>query len=173
MRPPPIRAALTAVCAALLLTGCWAPMPPRADYPTPKVTPPAGMTAVEWAWFGFAMPSEWQLRTGSGSTNHWVDSTGATRASADITTILECPSKTRPEPLQTGITNRASISGTAPLRVPGAAGGFRYELTGDPEGPRSELHAWLPNCEKQLWITVFDESPTVDRIAETIVAQQD
>lgn len=173
MRLPPTRAlpALTLICAALLLSGCWMPSPRTTDYPTPKISAPSGMTAVEWAWFGFALPSEWKSRSSS-TTTYWVDSSGARRASAGIGTILDCPSRSKPEPLQTGITNRADVSDTSPLRVKGAGGGFRYELTGDPEGPRSELHVWLPNCEKELWITVFDESETVDEIAETIVAQQ-
>lgn len=174
MRLPPTRAVsiLTLVCSSLLLSACWVPTPPKADYPTPKVKAPSGMTAVEWSWFGFALPSDWQSRSSSTST-YWADSAGDTRASAGISTILECPSKTKPEPLQTGITNRASVSGTSPLRVPGAAGGFRYELTGDPQGPRTELHAWLPNCEKELRLTIFAEPDTADRIADTIIAQQD
>jgi hypothetical protein len=157
---------------AVLLAGCWMPPPRPSGYPTPKITPPAGMSAVEWAWFSFALPSDWKPES-TGYDQKWVDGSGDTRASASVTTIMDCPSRTTPGPLATGITARADITGTGPLRVPGAGGGWRYELTGDPMGPRSQLHAWLPNCEKELWIAVFAEPGTVQRIAGTIVAQQD
>jgi hypothetical protein len=144
----------------------------RDDIPYPAISPPPGMKPVAWSYFGFGVPAEWREHSSGGSTTTWTDSVRIT-LSGGVYTILDCPARDRPEPLPVDMTERGiRLDKAVPLTVQGAAGGWRYDLTGGDQGEQTMVQVWLPNCEKRLSIRIYAPRDVADRIVPTLVAQE-
>jgi hypothetical protein len=144
----------------------------RDDIPYPAISPPPGMKPVAWSYFGFGVPAEWREHHAGGSTTTWTDSAGIT-LSGGVYTILDCPARDRPAPLPADMTERGvRLDRAVPLTVRGAAGGWRYDLTGGGQRDQTMVHVWLPNCEKRLNIRIYAPRDVADRIVSTLIAQE-
>jgi hypothetical protein len=183
MRRPLIISLVLAVVAAFIAFWGWSMTQRfrdflRPDIPYPTISPRPGMEPVSFSYFGFGVPAEWDDDNAGGPTTTWSDSAGRVAMSADVSTILKCPDRTRPDPLPDGMAGRKLRLGKAvPLTVPGAAGGWRYDVTG-PGGPnpadgdQTMVRVWLANCEKQLNMNIYAAPGVADRIVATLIARE-
>ncbi|MBC6459033.1 hypothetical protein [Actinomadura sp. HBU206391] len=144
----------------------------RDDIPYPAISAPPGMKPVAWSYFGFGVPAEWREEHSDGPSTTWTDPAGIT-LSGGVYTILHCPARDRPEPLPATMTERGiRLDKAVPLTVKGAAGGWRYDLTGGVRGDQTMVQVWLPKCEKRLTLDIYASRGVADRIIGTLVAQE-
>ncbi|MFC9895982.1 hypothetical protein ACFVMC_20025 [Nocardia sp. NPDC127579] len=121
--------------------------------------------------FGWGVPLDWREESDNGTYLYY--SAAGIMASASVSTLLECPDGRAAPSLGDWESRLGTVDTAVALQVPGSGGGWRYRLSGGTQGPATVLRAWLPNCQRELWITVYGAIGTADRIAATIVAQQD
>ncbi|MFI6869357.1 hypothetical protein [Nocardia sp. NPDC050406] len=122
------------------------------------------------SYFGWAVPSEWRQESDNGAYTYYSATTIA--ASATVSTLTACRDPATAPTLDDWTTRLGTPTQTSPLSIPGAAGGWRYNMSGGTQAPATVLLTWLPNCEHELWITVYTDD-AADRIIPTIVAQQE
>jgi hypothetical protein len=167
-------AALVATLVATLATSGCAGLPGAGGgvpYPTPSPGP--GMKAVSWSHFGFGVPREWR-KSKERENTYWHDGAGKRRLYAEV--LTGCGDAAKPErPLPKlasyGSDGPLRLEGTAKFRVSGAAGGWRYELTGSGGERRTVLNAWIRGCDKEIWLVITASERDADRIADSVVAQ--
>ncbi|WP_329236190.1 hypothetical protein OG417_31350 [Actinoallomurus sp. NBC_01490] len=155
----------------LVSSGCSGLRVGGEDAPFPTISPPGGMKAVSWKNFAFAVPGEWREETDGNGGHHWRDASGETVMTAGYSTMSHCPKEADLRRSE-GDTN---VTGYAPLRVPGAAGGARivFDRPSYDVNDATNLLAWLKDCQTELAIEVYATGSVVDDIASSIVAQAD
>lgn len=167
-----VAAGLCAAITATATAGC-ALLGTGDDIPYPTISPRPGMKAVSWSYFGFGVPAEWRQRGGT-EINYWDDAAGERRLYAEVFTGCgdrRRPDRTLPKLATGGSETPLRVQDTGRFTVPGAAGGWRYELAGTGGERRTALNAWLKGCEKEIWLVVSAPDDVADKIAETVVAE--
>lgn len=160
---------VTALACVMAAAGCA--LDPFRDVPYPTISPRPGLKPASMSYFGWGVPDDWQEET-SNSTLYFHDHSGALVSTGDVFSITTCPATSGAPPLTPYNANRGRVAGGGPLAVPGARAGWRFELTGGPNGDSTLLTAWLPNCEQQLWLNIRAPKTVADQIASSVIAQQ-
>jgi hypothetical protein len=165
--------ALAVLAAALPAGGCALVPGQSSDIPYPTISPRAGMRGVSWSHFGFGVPNEWRQR-GADAT-YWEDENHERRLYAEVFTGCGDPRRPANPPPKLVFHNSETplqVRRTSGFKVPGAAGGWRYELAGAGGERRTALNAWVSGCNKELWLVISAPESVADQIAASVVAQE-
>ena len=146
--------------------------------PAPSPSAPAGWRAIVTGKYGYVVRAEWKLgaRTDVSEPTLYEDPAGRWRLRVEQFT--GCGDAKRPEGLSNfsrGVDpkdNLQTYTHRVPPRrfaVPGAAGAWRYELTGSHGGDYTVFNVWVASkrspCWSELWMTVLDDREGADTIA--------
>lgn len=160
--------------ALLLTSGCSGVSGYRdVGAPYPTISPRAGMTAVSWSYFAFGVPKEWRQGGGREAT-YWRDAGGDRRLYAEVFSGCgdpRAPERKPPKLVTYGSNGPLKIKKTKKYSVPGAAGGWRYDLVGSGGERRTALNTWIRGCKKEIWLVISAPKQVADRIADSVVAQ--
>jgi hypothetical protein len=175
-RPRPLAraaaVALTVLGATLPAGGCALVPGQSSDIPYPTISPRPGIRGVSWSHFGFGVPTEWRQR--GGDATYWEDASGERRLYAEVFTGCGDPRRPANPPPKLVFYDSETplqVQQTSGFKVPGAAGGWRYELAGAGGERRTALNAWIAGCNKEIWLVISAGQSVADKIAATVVAQ--
>jgi hypothetical protein len=139
--------------------------------PAPLPTPPPGWKAIASGKYGYVVRPEWKVEpTGElAAPTVYDDSTGQWRM--QFQQFTGCGDVNKPEELSSfskRIDPKDSLQTftfrTAPrkLTVPGAAGGWRYDIAGSNGRSYTAFNIWVASkrspCWSEIWVTLPDAS---------------
>ena len=150
-----------------------------ADQSTPSVKPvtvPAGYKAVSDGIFAYAVPRACATNdffTDDAGDLETSGTTGWVAEHVDARAVAPAAGETPPYALEALGANKPTpfdISTAAPIRVPGAATAFSYEIT-RPGGFRATtVNAWQASSGAEIWLEVDASPATTARILSTFQA---
>jgi hypothetical protein len=186
IRSKPLPVALLLLALLPPLTGCGAlgRLAERKDEPkAPTPSAPAGWTALAGGRFGYIVKRDWKLKPSGEIAAPSIYEDTAGQWQMKVEEFTGCGDPNRPDRLSSfskGVDPFENLqtytNDTAPSRmtVPGAAGGWRYELTGSTGRHYTVFNVWDGSkrhpCWSELWMTVLDDRETANLIADHFTA---
>jgi hypothetical protein len=185
MRRTVFVATLLPVALLAVLTGCGfvGSLAERDDEPpAPAPSAPAGWKALAGGRFGYIVRQDWKLEPSAevAAPSIYEDTGGQWQMKVEEFT--GCGDLNRPDRLPSfskgvdpyeNLQTYSSDAEPSRMTVPGAAGGWRYELTGGTGRHYTVFNVWNGNkrhpCWSELWMTVLDDRPA-DLIATHFTA---
>ena len=172
------RGALVALAASLLLSACGSA---QASHPNAVPSAPPGYQAEPHGHFGWVVPAGWQRESDPDDpgAQYYRDAAGRLQmyaAPAAGCGDPEEPEATLPRLVQSH-AGAYRVEATTRLRVPNAAGGWRYDLSGADGRDHTFVNVWVAgserldaSCDEELDLVINAPGDVADTIVTTLAA---